>query len=203
MKSLMKNFRTVGLTLAATILVVPQAVLAGAGGQPHFGGGKSGPSGGNGSFGMGKGPSDQFSQPVRSINSGAPATINSSSGPVLAHTASNLATSTVLDKSISTSSKQTTIAASASNLNGSGESNGISAIGNLNKAPASVSGTSIRRANRSGTSKKRIRPLAILQRPVPSQARCRGREDRCGYYCRRNRNWCKRSEGRSRSIQVN
>ena len=81
----MKNFRIVVLALSAAILVVPQAVLAGGG---SFGGGKSGPSGGNGSFGMGKGVGSRpvVSRPVSSLNPSGTATINSSSGKVIAPT---------------------------------------------------------------------------------------------------------------------
>ena len=91
MTSSMKNFRTAVLTLSATILIVPHAVLAGGG---SFGGGKTGPSGGNGSFGMGKGPGTHVvSHRVSSLNSSATTTINSSSGQVTARTVNNLATS--------------------------------------------------------------------------------------------------------------
>lgn len=87
MNSSMKNFRTVVLTLSVAILIAPQAVLAGGG---SFGDGKTGPSGGNGSVGMGKGPGTHVvSHPVSSLNSGATTTINSSSGTVIAPTIHN------------------------------------------------------------------------------------------------------------------
>lgn len=85
------------LTLSAAILVVPQAVLAGGG---SFGGGKTGPSGGNGSFGMGKGAGSRpvISHPVSSLNSGATATINSSSGQPVAPTIHNNAGNSVIHR---------------------------------------------------------------------------------------------------------
>ena len=83
MTSLMKNFRTAILTLSATILVVSQAVAAG-GGQGGHAHGQSAPS-----------IQTSLNAPLRGVTNNN-TTINSSSGPVLARTANNLATSTVL-----------------------------------------------------------------------------------------------------------
>ncbi len=114
MTSSTKIFRTTILTLSAAILVVPQVAFAGGG---SFGGGKTGPSSGNGSFGMGKGPgSHVVRQPVSSLISGASTTINSTSSKVIAPTVHNNAGNSVS----SSGDKTTKIVASASNLNGSG-----------------------------------------------------------------------------------
>ncbi len=114
MKSLLKTSRNTLVAIATVSMLVPSTIWA-----------KGAPNGGGGQSHFSHGPSIQSSlnAPLRSAagsSIGGSATINSSNGPVLAHTANNLATGAALDKSITTSNKQAKIVASASNLNGSG-----------------------------------------------------------------------------------